>query len=226
MMKDHYAHFKTFNFAVAILINLALMLSFRAEDPFTGYAQVDADMQLVISSLGILNAILSFIVMCFTIISRAPLIKRHLVRIRREHLGPGRGLGDFVPTLTIALMLLAMIAIVYLRFPEMVPGLLIAMGCILVFSMLCALRIMYTIPVSSASINFCWLMDCLGNTRILWQVLYFGFSMQGWLNHPIGYTALLFDICMISPTLQNVSPAWPALLRCSLSVSFLGWLQC
>jgi len=160
--------------------------------------------------LGILNAILSFIVMCFTIISRAPLIKRHLVRIRRESLGPGRGLGDFVPTLTIALMLLAMIAIVYIRFPEMVPGLLIAAGCIVVISMLRALRIMYTVPVSTASINLCWLLDCLSNTRILWQLLYFGFSMQGWLVHPVGYTALLFDICMMSPTLKNVSPAGPA----------------
>lgn len=212
LMKDHYMAFKTFNFAVAILINLALVLSFRAEDPFTSYAKVDDDMKLLVLCLGLLNGVLSFIVVSFTVISRAPLIRRHLVRIQRDSLEPGRGLGDFAPTITLALMLFAMTAIVYLRFPELVPALLIAAGCTVFLSSLRALRTMWVRPVSAFSINYCWIYDCLCNKRILWQVFYFAASIWAALVHPVGYTVLLFDICMMSPTLQNVlrSIAQPA----------------
>lgn len=74
-VKDNNWTIKKFNFAVAILINLSLVMSFRAESPSSGMAQVDDETQHWIFVLGLLSMVLSFIVVSFRVVSRAPLIK-------------------------------------------------------------------------------------------------------------------------------------------------------
>ena len=104
----------------------------------------------------------------------------------------------------ILMMLLAMTAIVSMRLPELVPILLIITGCVVLVSTLQALRGMWTTPTSDLSVNYCWLYDSLCELRILWQISYLVASLMGFLVHPVAYSFLLFELCMVSPTLQSV----------------------
>jgi len=107
-------------------------------------------------------------------------------------------------TFTILMMLLAMTAIVKLRLPQMVPILLILTSCVVLGSTLQALRGMWTTQTSDLSINYCWLYDSLCELLILWQISYLVASLMGLVVHPVAYSFLLFELCMVSPTLQSV----------------------
>jgi hypothetical protein len=204
LVKDNYSAFQSVNLGISILINLALFLSFRAASTVREIAEVDQDMRLVIFVLGIVNVVLATLVALFTLVSRAPLIKNRLVQIRRTGLGAGHGLNDFTPTIMVTIMLLAMTGVVYIKYPETVPQLLVGTGCVMVLSSLSALRLMWTTPVSDFSINYCWVYDTLCENRMRWQVTYVIASLLGTLVHPVAFAFLLFDICMVSPTLQSV----------------------
>ena len=167
VLKDYYPEIKLANFATAILINLALFLSFKA-DSSSGKAEVDEGMRLPIFVLGIINIALSTAMMSFAIASRAPPIKNHLRRIRRSSLAAGHGFHDAEPVIMLTLMLLAMTGIVALdtTYRPLVPSLLIGTACLTIFFSLRALRAIWTTPVSNFSINYCWLYDSLCESRI------------------------------------------------------------
>jgi len=96
-IRDFYSIMRSLDFAIAILINLALLLSFGADSPFSGSAHVNEEMRLLVFVLGVLNAVLAALTASFTIVSRAPLIKHRLVHLRRATLASGHGLSDFTP---------------------------------------------------------------------------------------------------------------------------------
>lgn len=128
----------------------------------------------------------------------------NLMRIRSTSLASGHGFEDLVPTIEIAMMLLAMTSIVSLSKPYIASIMLLVTCLVVGLSSLRALRQMWTVPVSDFSINYCWVYDSVCEHYIRWEVFYFVSTTCGILVHPVGYAFLLFDICMMSPTLQNV----------------------
>lgn len=211
VLKNNIVAIKSINFALAVLINLALLVSFRADSAFRGRATVQGEgMTELIQIMGVINLVLAVTVLGYTLATRAPLIRARLKHEARPNdtVTHKEAWQAFSSTVGVAVMSCAVSGVLCLRYMETVSVVApvsfgLSLGLIVLF-VLKSLRKMWEVPIGATSINYCWMYDVLGDTDIRWQLFYLVACCVGYFYHPLAYSFTLFDLCMMSPILLNV----------------------
>jgi hypothetical protein len=230
------------SFALALLMNFVMLISLTSHEDGHGVTAVytstrpdigsgeSAGMYYLMLYAGIIQFVLSALVLGFILANRAPLIyrkERKKFELANPHLSPDQLLNleafyvdmhginsffdSFKGTLQVAVMVGTGLALMILRWDyhiSTVPSLFwITAGLWLGGSSMGSLREYYhhTCPGSAASLLFCVLYDVLALPDIMFYAVYLVTAGLGvGFNAPYLYCFHLFDLILMSEVLQNV----------------------